>query len=155
VRAARHVHLDPLGGIAGDMFLAALLDAGDEASLRSAWELRPDSEPVLLALAELLARRAEPGDGDEALALLDKLPQTAEVRRVAALARTGGAGAATGRLCPRGAAMSAPPAPLAPDGPLVTVRKFSAVAHRWDDRLPLEERLAQASAPAAWQGLGR
>jgi 3-oxoacyl-[acyl-carrier protein] reductase len=29
------------------------------------------------------------------------------------------------------------------------------VAERWDERLPLAERLAQASAPAAWQGLGR
>jgi NAD(P)-dependent dehydrogenase (short-subunit alcohol dehydrogenase family) len=29
------------------------------------------------------------------------------------------------------------------------------IAQRWDERLPLEERLAQASAPAAWPGLGR
>ena len=28
--AVAHVHLDPLGGIAGDMFLAALLDARPE-----------------------------------------------------------------------------------------------------------------------------
>jgi 3-oxoacyl-[acyl-carrier protein] reductase len=29
------------------------------------------------------------------------------------------------------------------------------IAGRWDDRLPLADRLAQASAPAAWQSLGR
>ncbi|MGH8631982.1 MAG: nickel insertion protein, partial [Burkholderiales bacterium] len=28
--AVAHVHLDPLGGVAGDMFLAALLDAFPE-----------------------------------------------------------------------------------------------------------------------------
>jgi NAD(P)-dependent dehydrogenase (short-subunit alcohol dehydrogenase family) len=28
------------------------------------------------------------------------------------------------------------------------------IAQRWDERLPVEERLARASAPAAWQGLG-
>ena len=26
----RHLHLDPLGGVAGDMFVAALLDAAPE-----------------------------------------------------------------------------------------------------------------------------
>jgi NAD(P)-dependent dehydrogenase (short-subunit alcohol dehydrogenase family) len=29
------------------------------------------------------------------------------------------------------------------------------IAHRWDESLPIEERLAQASSPAAWQGIGR
>ena len=29
------------------------------------------------------------------------------------------------------------------------------IAHRWDERLPLDERLAKASAPAAWPQLGR
>jgi NAD(P)-dependent dehydrogenase (short-subunit alcohol dehydrogenase family) len=29
------------------------------------------------------------------------------------------------------------------------------IAHRWDASLPLEERLAHASSPAAWPGLGR
>jgi NAD(P)-dependent dehydrogenase (short-subunit alcohol dehydrogenase family) len=29
------------------------------------------------------------------------------------------------------------------------------IAQRWDDRVPLADRLAQASAPAAWPGLGR
>ena len=29
------------------------------------------------------------------------------------------------------------------------------IAYYWDERLPLEERLAKASAPAAWPQLGR
>ena len=40
------------------------------------------------ALAELLARR---GDDEEALALLERVPESAETRRIAALARVGAA----------------------------------------------------------------
>ena len=40
----------------------------------------------VVALAELLVDR---GDRDEALALLERIPETAETRRVAALARVG------------------------------------------------------------------
>jgi putative thioredoxin len=67
-----------------------LLGRGDEASLRAALELEPAEERVITALAALLA-----GDdrGPEALALLEKIPESAETRRIAALARTGpGAG---------------------------------------------------------------
>ena len=69
-----------------------LLRAGDESSLRQALELDPGNEAVIVALAEMLV-----GDGrtDEALALLDRIPETPEVRRVRALARVeagGGAG---------------------------------------------------------------
>jgi putative thioredoxin len=63
-----------------------LLEAGDEASLRSALELEPAEDRVITALAELLATD---GRGEEALALLEKVPETAETRRIAALARTG------------------------------------------------------------------
>jgi putative thioredoxin len=63
-----------------------LAAAGDEASLRKALELDPDHEAALVKLAELLVER---GDSDEALALLARIPETAETRRVAALARTG------------------------------------------------------------------
>jgi putative thioredoxin len=59
---------------------------GDEASLRQALDLQHDHPAAVLALAELLAGR---GDGDEALALLARIPETAESRRVAALARLG------------------------------------------------------------------
>lgn len=46
-----HLHLDPLGGIAGDMFVAALLDAA----------------PELLPEAQALAARIGPGVGIEAV----------------------------------------------------------------------------------------
>jgi putative thioredoxin len=65
-----------------------LVAAGDEASLRGALELEPDHPAGVVALAELLVGR---GETDEALALLERLPETAETRRVAALARVGGA----------------------------------------------------------------
>ena len=63
-----------------------LVAKGDEASLRRALELDPDHEGAVVGLAELLAER---GDGDEALALLARLPESAETRRVAAIARLG------------------------------------------------------------------
>jgi len=66
--------------------LAALVEAGDEASLRQALERQPDHSPALVALAELLAID---GRSEEALELLAKIPETAETRRIAALARTG------------------------------------------------------------------
>ena len=68
-----------------------LAGRGDEASLRRALELQPDHPVAVVALAELLAER---GEGDEALALLARVPETPESRRVAARARLGdGAGA--------------------------------------------------------------
>jgi putative thioredoxin len=66
----------------------ALAAAGDEASLRRALELDADHEAAIRGLAELLAGR---GDSEEALGLLARIPETAEVRRIAALARTGSA----------------------------------------------------------------
>ncbi|WP_419845686.1 tetratricopeptide repeat protein [Candidatus Poriferisocius sp.] len=68
----------------------ALVAAGDEASLRRALELDADHEGAVVGLAELLVAQEQ---GEEALVLLERIPETAEVRRVAALARTGvGAG---------------------------------------------------------------
>ena len=66
---------------------------GDEASLRQALELEPDHPGAVVTLAELLTGR---GDTEEALALLARVPETADVRRVAALARLGAGGAAAG-----------------------------------------------------------
>jgi len=63
-----------------------LAAAGDEDSLRQALELQADHPGAVVALAELLAER---GDGEEALALLTRVPETAESRRVAARARLG------------------------------------------------------------------
>ena len=59
---------------------------GDEASLRRALELDPSHEQAVVALAELLVER---GETEEALTLLSRIPETPEVRRVAALARVG------------------------------------------------------------------
>ena len=66
--------------------LDQLVSSGDEASLRHALEIDPGHEPAILALAELLV-----GDGrsDEALALLERIPESPATRRVAALARSG------------------------------------------------------------------
>jgi putative thioredoxin len=69
-----------------------LIEAGDEESLRRALELEPANEKAVLGLASLLVDR---GESDEALGLLAKIPETGEVRRVAALARVGDDVAAT------------------------------------------------------------
>jgi putative thioredoxin len=63
-----------------------LMELGDEGSLRQALELEPDHPGAVVALAEILVGR---GETDEALALLGRVPESAEVRRVAALARLG------------------------------------------------------------------
>jgi putative thioredoxin len=70
--------------------IAALVAAGDEASLRQVLDMRPDHHDAIVALGELLAERQGPGDADEVLALLERIPETPDTRRVAALARTGG-----------------------------------------------------------------
>ena len=62
----------------------ALVAAGDEASLRQALELEPGHLDATLALAEHLIGK---GDADEALSLLGKVPETAEVRHMKARAR--------------------------------------------------------------------
>jgi putative thioredoxin len=63
-----------------------LLEKGDEDSLRRALELDAGHEAAVLALAELLV-----GDdrADEGLEVLGRIPESAESRRIAALARTG------------------------------------------------------------------
>ncbi len=66
--------------------LAALLEAGDEASLRQALELDPGHPEAVVALADLLVAK---GLNDDALALLDRIPESDETRRVAAKARLG------------------------------------------------------------------
>ncbi len=74
-----------------DNEVEALVAAGDEASLRRALELDADHEGAVVGLADLLVAQER---GEEALELLERIPESAEARRVAALARTGaGAGA--------------------------------------------------------------
>ena len=64
-----------------------LVAVGTEDALRAALDLEPDHVGAIVALAELLVGQ---GSTDEALALLARVPETAETRRVAALARMGG-----------------------------------------------------------------
>jgi len=63
-----------------------LIALGDEASLRAAVELEHAHEGAVCALARLLA---EDGRGEEALALLERIPPSAETRHIAAVARAG------------------------------------------------------------------
>lgn len=66
-----------------------LAAAGDETSLRRALELEPANEKAALGLAGLLVEKGGTDNRDEALALLARVPETSEVRRIAALARVG------------------------------------------------------------------
>jgi putative thioredoxin len=68
--------------------IGELIAAGDETSLRSALEIDPGNSDAITALAELLIGD---GRGEEALALLERIPETPTTRHLAALARTGDA----------------------------------------------------------------
>ena len=69
--------------------VASLLAAGDETSLRQVLEAEPGHSEAIVALAELLVSGGEETAKAEALALLGRIPETPETRRVAALARIG------------------------------------------------------------------
>jgi putative thioredoxin len=66
-----------------------LVGAGDEPSLRKALELEPGNEAAIISLASLLVEKGKPEDRAEALQLIARVPETAEVRRLQALARVG------------------------------------------------------------------
>ncbi|HLW45403.1 MAG TPA: tetratricopeptide repeat protein [Acidimicrobiales bacterium] len=70
-----------------------LVAAGDEASLRKALDLQRDHPGAVVALARLLVDAGQP---DEALELLARVPETADVRAVAALARLSARGVPDG-----------------------------------------------------------
>jgi putative thioredoxin len=61
-----------------------LAAAGDEASLRRALELEPDHSVALLGLSRILIDSGQPA---EALKLLARVPETSEIRQLAAEAR--------------------------------------------------------------------
>lgn len=63
-----------------------LLEAGDETSLREVLDIEPGNERAIVALADLLVAR---NDTEEGLALLARIPETPETKRIAALARAG------------------------------------------------------------------
>ena len=64
--------------------LLSLIAAGDETSLRQALVLEPGSEDVIVPLAQLVL---DQGHGEEALALLARVPESERTRPVAAAAR--------------------------------------------------------------------
>jgi putative thioredoxin len=78
--------IDALLPSEADLEMAKLLEAGDEASLRRVLDQQPDHHDAIVRLAELLVAA---GESDEALGLLERIPETPETRRITALARTG------------------------------------------------------------------
>lgn len=78
---------------ANDELVAALIDAGDEVALQQALAAVPGHPEATVALAELYVTE---GRTEEALNTLAKIPETAETRRVAALARVGAESEALG-----------------------------------------------------------
>jgi len=78
--------------------LEQLVATGDEASLRAALESHPDHPAAVCALAVLLVERDGDGDRAEATALLDRVPETPETRRIAAMSRVDLVGDVEGEL---------------------------------------------------------
>ena len=72
--------------------LEQLVAAGDEESLRAALESCPAHPAAVWALAVLLVERGGDGDRAEAIALLDRVPETSETRRIAAMSRVDAVG---------------------------------------------------------------
>jgi len=90
--------------------------AGDEASLRQALELEPANTTVIISLATLLVDQGDGAGRKEALQLLERIPETADVRRLQAQARVGdeaaeGAAAVTAKLDALLELVKADPAP--------------------------------------------
>jgi putative thioredoxin len=77
-------YVDMLLPTAQDEVIADLLAKGDEESLFAVLDVDPGNEPAIVALAGILTAR---GQGEEALALLSRIPESDEVRRAAAAAR--------------------------------------------------------------------
>ena len=65
-----------------------LMAEGDEDSLLQVLEIDPGHAEAIIKLGEILVHSDR---GEEALALLERIPETAETRRIAALARGGAA----------------------------------------------------------------
>jgi len=69
-----------------DLEIARLLKVGDEESFEQVLELEPGYPAAIVGLAELYIADDRP---DDALAILQKIPESPETRRVAAKARIG------------------------------------------------------------------
>ncbi|HTW08979.1 MAG TPA: thioredoxin domain-containing protein [Acidimicrobiales bacterium] len=66
-----------------------LIEAGDETSLRTAVALEPANENAIISLSALLIDRGDIEGKQEALQILQRIPETAEVRHLLAQARVG------------------------------------------------------------------
>jgi len=71
---------------AEESLVASLVKAGGEENLRRAVELEPGNEDAIVALAQLLVDTER---FDEALALLERIPESDRTRHIAAAARLG------------------------------------------------------------------
>ena len=67
-----------------DEAIAALLANGDEQSLLAVLDIEPGNEQAIVLLADMLTAR---GEGEQALQLLARIPESDAVRRAAAAAR--------------------------------------------------------------------
>ena len=65
-----------------------LIAIGDEGSLIAALDIESDNVAAVTALALLLVERAGEGDQEAALKLLERIPESVDTRRIAAMART-------------------------------------------------------------------
>jgi len=77
-------YVDMLLPTAEDEVISDLLAKGDEESLQAVLGIDPGNEAAIVALADILTAR---GQGEDALALLARVPETDEVRKAAAAAR--------------------------------------------------------------------
>ncbi|MTA09965.1 MAG: tetratricopeptide repeat protein, partial [Actinobacteria bacterium] len=64
--------------------IAALIARGDEQSLLAVLDIEPGNEIAIVALATILTAR---GEGEAALSLLARVPETENVRKASAAAR--------------------------------------------------------------------
>lgn len=78
--------IDSLGPSEQEQAISELIAGGDEGSLRIALQLEPANEDAIGALGELLVAD---GRTDEALALVERIPENERTRKIAASARVG------------------------------------------------------------------
>ena len=67
--------------------LEKLIENGDEESLRKALAIEADNAIAVTSLAQFLVERNGDGDKEEAVNILEGIPETPETRRVLAIAR--------------------------------------------------------------------
>jgi putative thioredoxin len=78
--------IDSLGPSDQERAVSDLIAGGDEGSLRIALQMEPANEDAIGALGELLVAD---GRGEEALALIERIPENDRTRKIAASARVG------------------------------------------------------------------